>query len=93
MVVSKPLVPARNIVVRLYWPCGVVSRTANLNQRAKHIKERDELQDHGQREQFLKSFLHAGAEKIHDDEDRRDHGLHNEGGVRRGIARVNLPEP
>src|ERR1019366_445703 len=63
------------------------------DQRTEHVHERHDLQHDGQRKELLKSFLNAGAEKIHDDEKSGNNGLDDECGVGRGVARMNLAEP
>src|SRR5262249_53452124 len=38
---------------------------SNFEQRAEHVKKRNELQDDGERQHALKGFLDAGADEIH----------------------------
>ena len=63
VVVTKPLPPARNNVVLAVQPFARSRIRGDFQQRAKHIKKRDQLQHHRQRQQALKCFLHARPAK------------------------------
>ena len=54
IVVRNPLVPASNIVVRLYRPRGSRLSDRKFYERSKHIDERYKLQNHRQRQESLK---------------------------------------